>query len=139
MASHDRIREEAEKLIQKYLTEEEQADYLGKLYYRFIEGEMINGYYRGIWRGEEDLSEILNQRTKLYRSYLSDKQWSSLLAGHRDLNLESGFMSPEEMDREPVVSVILTPDYTAEEVDMMLGSVYNQAFPQVRNITAGFL
>ena len=130
LASHDRIREEAEKLIQKYLTEEEQADYLGKLYYRFIEGEMINGYYRGMWRGEEDLSEILNQRTKLYRSYLSDKQWSSLLAGHRDLNLESGFMSPEEMDREPVVSVILTPDYTAEEVDMMLGSVYNQAFPR---------
>lgn len=53
-----------------------------------------------------------------------------MLAGHRDLNLESGFMSPEEMDREPVVSVILTPDYTAEEVDMMLGSVYNQAFPR---------
>ena len=79
LASHDRIREEAEKLIQKYLTEEEQADYLGKLYYRFIEGEMINGYYRGIWRGEENLSETLNQRTKLYRRYLSDKQWSSCL------------------------------------------------------------
>lgn len=130
LASHDRIREEAEKLADKYLSEEEKADYLGKLYYRFIEGEMINGYYRGIWRGEDDLKQILNQRTALYRRYLTSEQWKKLIASHRDLDLERGFMSAEEMDRDPLVSVIIMPGHTAEKIDMMLGSMYNQAFPR---------
>lgn len=45
--SHARILEEATKLADKYLTEDEKNRYLQPLYVRFIEGEMINGYYRG--------------------------------------------------------------------------------------------
>lgn len=130
LASHDRILEEASKLADKYLTEEEKEVYLQPLYVRFIEGEMINGYYRGIWRAEENLTDRLTERTKLYRSHITDKQWQELLNRHKDLKFEQGFLAPAELAKQPSVSFIIERGLTAEKLNMVLGSMYNQLFPR---------
>lgn len=130
LASHDRILEEASKLAGKYLTEEEKEAYLQPLYVRFIEGEMINGYYRGIWRAEENLTGRLAERTELYRSHITDKQWQELLKRHKDLNLEEGFLTPEKLAEAPAVSFIIEPGLPAGKLNMVLGSMYNQQFPR---------
>lgn len=129
LESHDRILEEAAKLAEKHLPEEKRREYLQPLYVRFIEGEMINGYYRGLWRAEEDLVTRIKARTELYRSHIDDSQWKRLLDRHRDINLAEGFKSLAEMAASPKVSIVIDADIDEHRLDMMMGSVYNQLFP----------
>ena len=71
LESHDRILQEAQRLADRYLkTAAQKRAYLEPLYIRFIEGEMINGYYRGIWRAQEDLTDRMMYRTKRYNAHV---------------------------------------------------------------------
>lgn len=127
--SHARILEEATKLADKYLTEDEKNRYLQPLYVRFIEGEMINGYYRGIWRAEEDLIPRIEKRTEAYKQYITEEQWKKLLNNHRDISLAEGFKSLSELAANPKVSIIVSANVDQTELNTMLGSIYNQLFP----------
>lgn len=130
LESHDRILQEAQRLADRYLkTAAQKRAYLEPLYIRFIEGEMINGYYRGIWRAQEDLIDRMMYRTKMYKAHVSDKEWDRLLKRHEDIDLAKGFMQPSVMAAKPKVSIILTAGGSAKKLDMILGSIYNQLFP----------
>ena len=128
LASHDRILEEAEKLASKYLNEVEKKKYLEKLYVRFIEGEMVNGYYRSTWRAQDDLTERITERTDIYRRNITDKEWNDILKRGRDLFLEAGFMTADELDKHPVISVIFTGSLSEKDLNLAIGSLYNQSF-----------
>lgn len=130
LSSHDRILEEASSLADKYLSEKEKEIYLSRLYVRFIEGEMINGYYRGIWRATEDLTKRLEERTSLYRQHITLEQWQELMARHQDLELEKGFMPQEELAETPLVSIMVSKGIPVERLGMVLGSIYNQQLPR---------
>lgn len=127
--SHDRILEEVEKMADRYLSTAGKKAYLEPLYIRFIEGEMINGYYRGIWRSEEDLTERLTKRTEKYRRNISDRKWQLLLRRHEDIAFSKGFLNMSSIAADPTVSIILSADVSDEKCDMILGSIYNQLFP----------
>ncbi len=128
LSSHDEIKAQAEKLTEKYLSKKEQEVYMSKLYYRFIDGEMINGYYRNIWRAEEDLRPVLEKRTAEYRTHMTEEQWKSILKKNKDLKLENGFESCEDMAKNPDVSIIISGKLDDKKLELVLGSIYNQAF-----------
>lgn len=128
LASHDEIKAQAEKLTDKYLSTEEKEAYMSKLYYRFIDGEMINGYYRNIWRTEEDLIPVIEKRTVQYRSHMTDQQWNSVVAKNKDLKLENGFASCRDMAENPDVSIIINGKFDQKKLELVIGSIYNQAF-----------
>lgn len=127
--SHSRILEEASKLADKHLSDEEKARYLQPLFIRFIEGEMINGYYRGIWRAYEDLIPRIKKHTEIYKEHITEKQWGKLIRKHRDINLENGFMDIKEMAMNPRLSIVVSAEASSNELNLMLGSIYNQLFP----------
>lgn len=128
--SHDRILEEAERLAEERLPGEERPGYLEPLFVRFIEGEMVNGYYRGIWRASEDLTEKIAERTEIYRNRISEESWNGILRRNSDLELEKGFRTAEEMASEPLVTIVVTGSFDRKKIDMLLGSIYNQLFPR---------
>lgn len=130
LTSHDRILEEAEKLASSKLNDIERERYLEKLYIRFIEGEMINGYYRGIWRTSDDIIPKIKERTERYRKHISEKEWLNLVKRHRDLDLDHGYMSLSEMAEKPLISVILSAIVAPEKINLMIESLYNQNFPR---------
>lgn len=130
LASHDRILEEAERLGRSHLNQEECELYLQKLYIRFIEGEMINGYYRGIWRAEDDLIPVITERTEEYRKHITRDQWNGIVRRHKDLNLNKGYMTKEELASSPLVSVVIGQDLEVDKLNLVLGSLYNQNFPR---------
>lgn len=128
LSSHDEIRAQAEKLTDKYLRGEEKEAYMSKLYYRFIDGEMINGYYRNIWRTEEDLIPVIEKRTAEYRTHMTEEQWKSILIKNKDLKLDKGFASCKDMAENPDVSIIINGRFDGEKLRLVIGSIYSQAF-----------
>lgn len=128
LASHNRILEEATKLADKHLEGEARETYLQNLFVRFIEGEMIKGYYRNIWRADEDIITRISERTEYYRQFVTDKQWKDIMSRHKDLELEKGYMMPEEIAKIPTVSILLSAEVNADKLDLILGSIYNQQF-----------
>lgn len=121
LASHKRIMEEARKISDK-------PEYLEPLYVRYIENELINGYYRGIWRAESDMTARLQEKTDEYRQHITDESWNKLLRRHWDLELENGFMTQEELNKKPILSILLTADIDEDKLNLMIGSIFNQAF-----------
>lgn len=102
--------------------------YLENLYIRFIEGEMIKGYYRNIWRGSDEVVDRITERTKLYRQFVSQQRWNQITRRHPDLELDRGYLKANELAEEPIVSILLWEGMTSEEYDLVLGSIYNQQF-----------
>ncbi len=128
LASHGRILEEATKLADKHLSDTAKKEYLQHLFVRFIEGEMIKGYYRNIWRADENIIPRIAERTGYYRQFITDKQWQEILGRHRDLELEKGYMTPDVLAEIPTVSILISADLNEKQLDLMLGSIYNQQF-----------
>lgn len=134
LASHDRILESAKILAKKtFGNNKKDCDkYLEDLYIRFIEGEIINGFYRRIWRAGEDADIIYKTITERYNSYLthiSKLSYKKLIARHRDINLEEGIKSQKEIALNPLVSVIITSNLAGERLKNFMDSLYNQLFP----------
>lgn len=128
LASHDRILEEAVRLADKHLDSYEKEEYLQNLFIRFIEGEMIKGYYRNIWRSTEDIITRIAERTEYYRKFITDTQWQEIILRHEDLELEKGYFTPEVLAKMPTLSIAVTADLDATELELVLGSIYNQQF-----------
>lgn len=128
LASHDRILEEANRLSEKHLDFEEKQEYLSHLFERFIEGEMIKGYYRNIWRSMDDIIYRIEERTDYYRQFITDKQWEDILYRNKDLELEQGFILPQIIAENPNVSIAVTGDFNEIQLNMILGSIYNQQY-----------
>lgn len=60
---------------------------------------------------------------------ITEEQWKKLLNNHRDISLAEGFKSLSELAANPKVSIIVSADVDQLELNMMLGSIYNQLFP----------
>lgn len=132
LSSHDRILNEAEKLADRTFkgNQSQISEYLRPLYIRYIEGELLNGYYRGIWRCDEDLTSGINERLSEYKKNIRVSDWKALCKRHGDINLEYGLIPLDELSERPLVSIILTSESEPELLNLQIMSLYNQIFPR---------
>ena len=70
LASHSRIMEEAGRLTNRMESQEEAQNYMRRLYFRFIDVEMIGFFYRRIWKAEAGTIDILIEKIKEYNCLL---------------------------------------------------------------------
>lgn len=132
--SHDRILKSAELLAKKTFGSDEQKSerYLEGLYLRFIEGEIINGFYRRIWRAGDDADLIYKTISERYNSYvrhIGEENYKKLMKGHQDIDLEDGLKSIEEMALSPKISIIITQELMGEKLSKYINSLFIQTFP----------
>lgn len=132
--SHDRILKSAEILAKKTFENDEQKSerYLEGLYLRFIEGEIINGFYRRIWRAGDDADLIYKTILERYNSYIKhigEENYKKLMKRHQDIDLEDGLKSTEEMALSPKISIIITKELMGEKLSKYIDSLFIQAFP----------
>ena len=130
LASHSRIMEEAGRLTNRMESQEETQNYMRRLYFRFIDVEMIGFFYRRIWKAEAGTIDLLIEKIKEYKERLTEKQWKGLADKNPDLELDKGFMTAEDMADDPVVSVILWPRESGTDLSMAVQALYNQSFPR---------
>lgn len=131
LKSHERILAEANKLSESNLKSNRSKIniYLRPLYIRFIEGELLNGYYRGIWRADEDLTPRINEKLAEYKKHIQVSDWKALCKRHRDINLEEGLIPLDELADRPLVSIIFTSESSPKYLNLQVASLYNQLFP----------
>lgn len=132
--SHDRILKSAEILAKKAFENDEQKTerYLEGLYLRFIEGEIINGFYRRIWKAEDDADLIYKTIFERYNSYIrhiGEENYEKLMKRHQDIDLEDGLRSMEEMALYPKISIIITQELMGEKLSKYIDSLFIQTFP----------
>ena len=128
--AHDIMISEAEKLAEKYIRPDERNSYLSWLYVRLITNDIINVFYRSIWKAEEGILDKLTERLARYRVHITKEQWEDIVKSHRDLALENGMMTADKMAEAPLISVVLSPQLDDREREYTLGGVYSQAFPR---------
>ena len=136
--SHERILTEATKLAEGNIkgNKSKLNIYLRPLYIRFIEGELLNGYYRGIWRADDDLTNRINEKLAEYKKHIQISDWKALCKRHRDLDLEDGLIPLEELADRPLVSIILTSESSPKFLNLQVASLYNQLFPRFEIIVS---
>lgn len=128
--AHDIMIREAEKLADKYVKSDERETYLSELYMRLISNDIINVFYRSIWKSEQGLTDRLAERLELYKGYITDAQWNIIVKEHRDIELDKGIISAEEMASVSLVSVVVSPYFADKELEYTFGGLYNQDFPR---------
>lgn len=128
--AHDIMIEEAEKLAHKHVEPDERKTYLSELYVRLISNDIINVFYRSLWKTEEGVVDSLLKRLELYKTHISDSQWKGIVKTNKDIELDNGLMTQDEMAERPLVSVVISPKLECKEIEYTLGGLYNQSFPR---------
>lgn len=116
-----------------YESEEElkylQENYKSNLYKRFIQASLLNGYYRLIWKSDEDLAEYISSKIEEYKIHMPNEMWKSLKLMQKDLDLDKPLKTKEELYKDPILTVIISKGVSPSYVERIVGSFYDQLFP----------
>lgn len=134
--SHDRILEECRKLSAKIADKDEAEKYIQEIYLRCLEKDIINYYYRLIWKADKNFNHLIAERAAEYRKHITQDQWQTIVKAHKDLELEKGFLPEEYFAENPIISIIVRDDIDEGTLNIMVGSLYNQLFPRFEVILA---
>ena len=135
LCSQKRILEEATAIAEKYCAPENVAEQLAPLFARFIQIEIIERYYRGTWLLNEDISEELREKLEYYKSRTSEEEWNKLVRKNSDIDLKNGIQSRACFLENPKLSIILSEEIDSDQLNLQLGSIYNQFFPMYEVLT----
>ncbi|MCO7123763.1 glycosyltransferase [Ihubacter massiliensis] len=105
------------------------ANFRQKLFTRIINFNLLNNFYRRIWRSEEDLYPIMKNAVESLKTEISQEYWQSIVAAQKDLRLERGLMTIEELTEEPLVSFAVLESISKNRAGLILQGIYNQCVP----------
>ena len=129
--SQEIIMEDSREIAMRHLPIEKVDKHLETLYIRFMEVGLIGGFYRQIWRGNSEVIELLKETIAEYKTHISEESYQQLIARQEDLDIGSfGYMQKAEMARKPLVSIIVTGEFSKDQMQAMIKSLYYQNFPR---------
>ncbi len=125
-----------EKLLKENASEEELAAVTKKantmidtLYYRFASINVINSFYRLIWKNETDYTAHINRILGELLRTISKKRKRFLVSNNPDLDLRKPLPDQIHMDRKPILTVIITEAVGRSEINNVIGALYAQRLP----------
>lgn len=136
--SHDRIIEEAKSIFTEDTTEKRE-EYFSKLYARFISNEVLEGFYKKLWLAEEAVPQLIMDRIDTYRQYINEKDWARIAKKHKDIFQGQNLLSPQEVKKNPKVTLLVTENYLGETTNEFLSSLYAQQYPRFNLLVEGAL
>ena len=106
-------------------------EYKSDMFVRFTSVNLIDDFYRFVWRLSPDVIEAIINRILLYRSKVFPSQWEEkVLEKNIDLAMHKQIMiTPEEMAESPKLSFVVSSSVPPDAVGMLVSSMYNQIFP----------
>lgn len=117
-------------------SETEKVTYVDTLVSRFINGGMIQAFYKRIWRCEKNIDLTLNKYIASYKELLSDKAWDDILHKNWEINLKKRLSQENEVPdfREdiinaPIITIAVSDELNKDELDLSVAGFYNQEFP----------
>ncbi|MBR2559546.1 MAG: glycosyltransferase family 2 protein [Firmicutes bacterium] len=131
--SHDRITEEALG-IAKEMTKIEAERYISRLFVRFLNVEMLGGFYRRLWRSEEDIVPVIADRMEKLKDFILPDDMSSLIKANSDIFRCGRLLTREELLDEAEVNVLMSGKALGSGTLPLLKSLLNQTMPKFRII-----
>ena len=125
-----------EKLIAEGAGEEALADLQSKtdelldaLYYRTASVNLINSFYRLIWRNKNDYSVRLNRSLGVIMNSITDQRKSYLTENNPDLDFSQPLPGLMDLDSNPILTVIIRHSVGAHSINDILAGLYSQKLP----------
>lgn len=113
----------------KQLTAGYSDTFQQELAYRINSTTFIGDYYKKLWSLDEETETLLLEVTDRIWKMQSEDHRTRTIASHPGLELERGLRRKEELLKEPLFAVLLSPNLSENEVNRILRSVYGQAVP----------
>ncbi len=103
--------------------------FLNRFYRRVISRNLISGFYRRIWRAQDDIYSILMEGLNEMKGKVSQKAWDYLKTVHSDLNLELPLPTRRQIAESPKVSFIISDNIDQKQLALILKGIYYQDMP----------
>jgi len=131
--SHDRITEEALAICRE-LPRDQAERYISRLFTRFLAVEMLTGFYRRLWRSEEDIVPVISERMEKLSEFILPDDMESLIKANGDIFRGSRLLSRDELLDSADINVILRGEEAGSDVLPIMRSLLNQTAPGFRII-----
>lgn len=95
---------------------------------RFAQISVLDEYYRLLWNADENLFPLLQEALAECQQNMFPSHWKQLIKENKDLQLDVGLMSSEELAQNPLLSVLITSQLPRESVLAMLEAYYSQGY-----------
>lgn len=95
---------------------------------RFAQISILDEYYRLLWNADEDLYPLLRESLIECQQNMFPSHWHQLIKDNKELQLDVGLMSPEELAQNPLLSVLITSELPRESILAMLEAYYSQGY-----------
>lgn len=108
---------------------------MDKLVSRFIQGGILQAFYKRIWRCEEGIEKELYSMLCTYKNKISSEVWHEIIEKDWEIDLKTRILNGENDDfrknvaQSPVLSIIVSSGLDKSDLNLTLMSIYNQEFP----------
>lgn len=115
------------------------AHYRSELLLRMINSVLLGDYYRRFFELNEETRRVAFRETTALMASLTAEQKEALMQHNPDLFTSGHLKSPEEIEQSPLITIVVSPRYTAENAQLLVKNLEGQSFPCYRVILpAGF-
>lgn len=131
------VYEDMLKMVEKLFDdgqEEEQARYRQQLISRFVEGGILQAFYKRIWRTGEDFEDELSKALRKYCGYMDGDRFEALCSKQWEIpvrEIVDGRVGSfrEYVRKKPLISVVIADDLEYNDFEFVVEGLYNQEFP----------
>ncbi|MDE6603712.1 MAG: bifunctional glycosyltransferase family 2 protein/CDP-glycerol:glycerophosphate glycerophosphotransferase [Lachnospiraceae bacterium] len=102
-----------------------KLNYMAELYYKLVVS-IINAFYRQLWQADDCLEKKIISKFEEYKKKIFSRQMGRLIDHNKDLSIEEGLCTKKQLVETPLVTVAITGNVSAEQINSVLFSVYNQ-------------
>ena len=114
------------------ITAQWPEEFRDEMEYRIINAVYIRTFYRHIWDLNEETSERLTGIINASLPRIDDERRERVASKCADLGIDGGFRSQSEILEDPLFTVYITGDVSAENVNDLLASLFGQNCPNFR-------
>lgn len=105
------------------------ALYMAELYRKFIRVNLLQGFYRRLWKSDDGMLGLLKKSILEYKRHLFPGMWDDLITAEPDLRLEEGILTKEELAMRPLITIAVSDRVPGEYLNRLIASIYCQSFP----------
>ncbi len=109
--------------------EDKKASLLDTMYYRYAGFNLINLFYRVIWKSQKDFTNTLNLELGNAMRRMSEEKIQLLVDKNPDIDLAKPLRNRVELAKNPVFAIVITSDVGKDAINNMLANLYSQKFP----------
>ena len=129
------VYEDMLQIVEKLFDDDqEKARYRQQLIGRFVEGGILQAFYKRIWRTGEDFEDELSKALRKYCGYMDGDRFETLCSKQWEIPVREivnrRVNSFREYVREkPLISVVIADDLEYNDLEFVVEGLYNQEFP----------